>query len=78
MGARDADYGLANSISMGIIFLGSPLLGALTDQAPRRMPFLIAATLLCVGFTLALGHDGLSVSLACFVIANIGYRAAVL
>jgi MFS transporter, UMF1 family len=75
MGARDADYGLANSISMGIIFLGSPLLGALTDQAPRRMPFLIAATLLCVGFTLALGHDGLFVSLACFVIANIGYQA---
>ena len=39
MGAGDADYGFANSISMAVIFFASPLLGALTDQAPRRMPF---------------------------------------
>jgi UMF1 family MFS transporter len=75
MGAGDATYGFANSISMAVIFVASPFLGALTDQAPRRMPFLVVSTLACVGFTLLLGHGGLERSLLCFVIANIAYQA---
>ncbi len=75
MHARDADYALANSVSMGIIFLGSPVLGALSDQASRRMPFLVLSTLVCVLFTGALGIHGLWWSLTAFAIANIGYQA---
>src|SRR6476659_4506469 len=75
MGAGDADYGFANSISMAVIFFASPLLGALTDQAPRRMPFLVASTLLCIAFTLLLGQGSLFTSLAYFAIANIAYQA---
>ncbi len=75
MGGTDYHYSLANGASMAVILLVSPLLGALTDQAPRRMPFLIAATVLCVGFTLLLGRVGLTASLIFFAIANIGYQA---
>src|SRR5215207_8144440 len=75
MGAGDAAYGYANSIAMAIIFVASPLLGALTDQAPRRMPFLVISTLICVGFTFVLGSAGVMQSLVYFVIANIAYQA---
>jgi UMF1 family MFS transporter len=75
MGGTDGHYSLANGASMAIILLISPLLGALTDQAPRRMPFLIAATAVCIGFTFLLGRAGLTTSLIFFAIANIGYQA---
>lgn len=75
MGGTDTHYGLASGISMAVIFLVSPVLGALTDQAPRRMPFLITATLVCVAFTLLLGRTGLVPALIFFAIANIGYQA---
>jgi len=46
VGAQQADrvYGIITAVSMGIIFLVSPLLGAMTDRAPRRMPFLVGST----------------------------------
>lgn len=75
MGGTDGHYSIANGASMAVILVLSPLLGALTDQAPRRMPFLIAATIVCVGFTLLLGTAGLAASLVFFAIANIGYQA---
>ncbi|MGH2354524.1 MAG: MFS transporter [Chloroflexota bacterium] len=75
MGGGDAVYAFANSLSMAMIFFASPLLGALTDQSPRRMPFLVVSTLLCVGLTLLLGQGGLLPSLVLFAIANIAYQA---
>ena len=49
VGADRADrvYGLITAVSMGIIFLISPLLGAMTDRARRRMPFLVWSTVIC-------------------------------
>jgi len=75
MGGRDADYGLANSISMGLMFLTAPLLGAISDQAGRRMPYLLVTTILCVALTAFIGQGGLAVSLALFVAANYFYQA---
>jgi UMF1 family MFS transporter len=75
MGGSDADFGNATSISFFILFVTAPFLGALTDQASRRLPFLIASTLLCVGFTLLLGTGGLGASLVYFVVANAAYQA---
>ena len=47
----DKLYSIITAISMGMIFVLSPLLGAMTDRARRRMPFLIASTIICVSLT---------------------------
>jgi UMF1 family MFS transporter len=73
----DRIYGITMAISMAIIFVVSPLLGSLTDQARRRMPFLITSTLICVGFTALLGRFDLYLTLAIFIVSNIAYQATV-
>lgn len=77
VGPEDADfrYTLITSVSMAIIFVASPLLGAMTDRTRRRMPFLVVSTLLCVGFTAVLAHGGFWISALFFVIANVAYQA---
>ncbi|MFN2602526.1 MAG: MFS transporter [Gemmatimonadaceae bacterium] len=77
VGAQRADsvYTLITAFSMGIIFILSPLLGAMSDRARRRMPFLVVSTVLCVGFTLLLGRAGYVGTIIAFVIANAAYQA---
>ena len=77
VGAERVDfvYGAITAVSMSIIFVLSPLLGAMTDRAPRRMPFLVTSTLICVGFTLLLGRAGFGWTALFFVIANVAYQA---
>ena len=77
-GGSDAAYGIASSAAVALVLVAAPLLGALSDLAPRRMPFLVAATLVCVGFTALLGSGGLLVSLACFVVASAAQQTAAL
>ncbi len=74
-GRADAVYGVISAVSMALIFLASPLLGAMTDRAPRRMPFLVVSTLVCVGFTAVLGRGGFYVTALCFILANAAYQA---
>jgi UMF1 family MFS transporter len=71
----DLVYGLITALSMSVIFVVSPLLGAMTDRAPRRMPFLITSTLICVFFTVLLARAGFTWAAVCFVLANIAYQA---
>ena len=68
-------YGLISSASMGMIFVVSPLLGAMTDRARRRMPFLVWSTLICVACTALLARGPFALSVALFVIANAAYQA---
>jgi MFS transporter, UMF1 family len=77
VGAQRADtvYGIITAISMGMIFVISPLLGAMTDRARRRMPFLIVSTLMCVGFTVMIARSGYWPTLIAFVFANAAYQA---
>jgi MFS transporter, UMF1 family len=77
VGADRADgvYGLITAISMTIIFVASPLLGSMTDRAPRRMPFLVVSTVVCVAFTALLARFGFYVTAICFVVANVAYQA---
>jgi len=77
VGANRADsvYGIITALSMGIIFLVSPLLGAMTDRAPRRMPFLVTSTVICVFFTALLARAGFWGTALCFVVANVAYQA---
>ncbi len=77
VGAERADsvYGIITAVSMGIIFVISPLLGAMTDRAARRMPFLVTSTLICVALTALLARSGYWVTMVAFVLANAAYQA---
>ena len=72
-GGRDADYGVANSISMLFVFLLAPLIGTLMDKTGRRKPVLMASTLICVVMTALLGLGGLTTSLLIFALANAAF-----
>ncbi|MFN2483803.1 MAG: MFS transporter [Candidatus Limnocylindria bacterium] len=56
----------------------SPVLGAMSDRAGRRKPFLAAFTVLCVVPTLAIGLVDIGVGLLFFAFANFGYQAALI
>jgi MFS transporter, UMF1 family len=71
----DSRLGIITAISMGLIFVASPLLGAMTDRARRRMPFLVTSTLICVAFTALLARGGFYLTVICFIIANVAYQA---
>lgn len=71
----DTVYPVITAISMAVIFVISPLLGSMTDRARRRIPFLIASTLICVVCTALLARAGFLVTAILFVIANIAYQA---
>lgn len=78
MGGQDSSYGLANSISMALMFLSAPLLGAISDQARGRLPYLAVTTIVCVVLTALLGQGGLVVTLILFAIANYFYQAGLI
>jgi MFS transporter, UMF1 family len=71
----DSTYGVITAISMALIFVASPVLGAMTDRARRRMPFLVVSTVVCVFFTALLARGGFYMTAICFIIANVAYQA---
>ena len=78
MGGKDSHYGFANVVSMGFVLATAPLLGYISDQTQRRVPFLMITTCLCVVFTLFLGTGGLLISLAIFAIANYMFQSGLI
>lgn len=78
MGGTDQQFGNATALSMALMFISAPIIGALSDQSPRRLPFLIVSTLLAVTFTLLLGTGGFMLSLAFFIAANYFYQAGLI
>jgi UMF1 family MFS transporter len=79
VGSERADslVGRISAVSMGIMFCLSPLLGAMTDRARKRMPFLAWATILCCTAIALVGRGPFALSALCWVIANAGYQAGV-
>jgi UMF1 family MFS transporter len=73
----DSVYGIITALSMGIIFLASPLLGAMTDRAPRRMPFLVGSTFVCCACTALFARGPFALSAVLFIVANAAYQAGV-
>lgn len=71
----DSVYGIITTISMGLIFIISPLLGAMTDRAKRRMPFLIWSTIICVTCTALLARGSYLMSAVLFIVGNATYQA---
>ena len=79
-GERDGNFILSVAIvvSVGLNALVSPILGALSDRGGRRMPYLLAFTLLCIVPTAFIGWSGAILGVVLFVIANFGYQAALI
>ncbi len=73
----DSLLGGISALSMGIMFCLSPLLGAMTDRARRRMPFLVWATLICCAGTALIARGPFALSAVLFVVANGAYQAGV-
>lgn len=74
-GGSDAAFAVALAVGAGLMFFASPVIGAVSDQVRRRMPFLIASTLLCCVCTFFLGSVGLVPTLVIFVLANFAFQA---
>lgn len=73
--SADGVVSLVNTISMAIILVVSPMLGAMTDRARRRMPFLVWSTIGCCAFTALIARGPLAMSGLLFVLANVLYQA---
>ena len=77
-GERDGNFLLSIGIvaSVGLNAIVSPALGALSDRAGRRLPFLFFFTALCVVPTALIASAGGVAGLLLFVVANFAYQAA--
>ena len=69
MSGDDATLGYTLAATMAAVLLISPFLGAFSDQARRKLPFLMFTTTACVTATLLIGNGGLIVSLGIFAVA---------
>jgi len=78
MGGNDALWGYTNSASMLLVLISAPFLGALSDQAGRRLPFLLFSTVACVALTALLGTWGLVVTLGLFIGANYFFQTGLI
>jgi UMF1 family MFS transporter len=71
--------GLANGLASAVVVLLAPVLGAVTDQARRRKPWLALLTALGVAATaglFGLGAGDWPLAVALFVLASIGFFGA--
>ncbi len=71
--------GVANSLASLVVVLLAPLLGAMTDQARRRKPWIMFFTLvgvLATGLLSVAAPGGWLFAMACFVVASVGFFAA--
>ena len=77
-GAPEIFYSVSFGVSTFLVAIIAPILGAVSDIAERRRPFLISLTLISVIFTVMLGvSKNIFVGLVFFAIANFGCQAAV-
>jgi UMF1 family MFS transporter len=71
--------GMANGVASLIVVVLAPMLGAMTDQARRRKPWLALFTILGVVATALLagaGPGGWQLAMLCFILASVGFFAA--
>ncbi len=79
-GERDGNALLSIAVvaSVGVNALVSPILGALSDRGPGRMPFLLFFTALCIGATFFIADLPPVIGLLLFIVANFAYQAALI
>jgi len=74
----DATVSTLDALAAALIFVLAPVLGALSDQAPRRLPFLAVSTLLCVAATFFLGQSTIPILVVLFVFATVCFQAGLI
>ena len=77
-GLPDSAFAIANSAAIAVMLFISPALGALSDRARRRIPFLIGSTMACVMATFPLGFVAWPVAVVLFGVANIGFLSGLI
>lgn len=77
-GATDAQIGVYDAVAMALIFVSAPVLGAISDQLPRRIPMLALTTVLCVACTFLLGVEALPLVVLLFIAANYTFQAGLI
>ncbi len=77
LGAGADVFNYAAAGSALLVALTAPFLGAVADLRQRRLPYLVALTVLAVLFTAGLGFaGGVLLGVALFVAANVAYQSA--
>jgi len=77
-GEVDGAVGMLASVAAAIVFILAPVLGAISDQAARRLPFLAISTVLCITATFFLAQATGGVSFVLFVVAVICFQAGLI
>ena len=82
MSGSDGTFGFSLSMSMVIVFILSPVAGTMSDITKRKMPFLVATTLVAIIATALIGVFSYELSIILFCtavilvhLANIFYNA---
>lgn len=76
LGGNKFHVGLVFGLSMFLVAVLVPIIGAWSDRTKRRMPFIAVFTLFCCTATLFVPLVGLKAALALGAIANFFYHAA--
>lgn len=76
MGGSDGHISLVNTLTIGTMLLLGPLIGAMSDRLPRRVPILIVTVAGSCLLTFFIGGQ-LSISLALFFGANLFFQSGV-
>jgi UMF1 family MFS transporter len=79
-GERDGNFLLSLAIvaSVGLNAIVSPILGAISDRAGQRLPFLGGFTAICIGATFFITDVPPIAGLLLFILANFAYQAALI
>jgi UMF1 family MFS transporter len=77
-GRVDGQLGMLAAGAAAIVFVLAPVLGAVSDQAARRLPFLAGSTVLCIAATFFLAQPAEGVTVALFIAAVVCFQAGLI
>ncbi len=77
-GGSDAMLATASAVASILMLAVAPALGAISDRAARRLPFLAVSTLACCVLTAMLGVGGLGLALVLFGAASFFFQAGLI
>ncbi|MBA3414780.1 MAG: MFS transporter [Chloroflexia bacterium] len=77
-GGGDSVLALATTVATILTVIAAPVVGALSDRSPRRVPILVALSVGALLATLPIGHGGLGLGIVLFVLAAVCMQAALI